>query len=619
MILNRRAALKRLALTGVLLSAGPIRNLIARTPFRNSSKYFRFELNPAFPKFDFFSVDSLGKSKLDHSPLLPVHGAQTTFISETSDGITRYFIKTDQNRAAWEFIPSRKGFILRSNFTGDNTPWVINFNQRENHVTLLGLVPQKNKISTPCLIHLPDMGSLSVRSEQVKSLDYLSKRMNVTVPFVRISFPAADEKSQTVEYNFEITAIYPELKEIVGDSRFDGYRRNYINTFQVNPELGMLSNNSSSDSCAFVQYGYSDIALHAPKLVDDLKAIDLVGMTVDRYLAGDKGYGIKGYLYDVPGTELVKWGGQSGSLDAFPSLLIAACNYVQGSHNQPWLKKNLLGLKRWAEEIVDRDCDGDGIVEYGFSGNSGSWSGGPEMRPANWWDTIGFGHKDAYSNCLAYRALKEFSGLCRESGESGMAEKYSGFAEKLKRNYYNTFYNPDTGVLAGWKSEDGELHDYYFTFVNGMAIAYGLVTKEQGDKIMDAMLAKMDEVGFKNFELGLPGNLISIPREDYTHHDPRWGGHTSNELNDGWQHYENGGTSGNYVYFTLSALFKLGRKRDAEKILFPMLKAFEEGDFQGECENGMTSDWRTWDGECWGYEGFLVDNYWSFLAIVEAY
>ncbi|RLE04860.1 MAG: hypothetical protein DRJ13_03055, partial [Bacteroidetes bacterium] len=230
MILNRRAALKRLALTGVLLSAGPIRNLIARTPFRNSSKYFRFELNPAFPKFDFFSVDSLGKSKLDHSPLLPVHGAQTTFISETSDGITRYFIKTDQNRAAWEFIPSRKGFILRSNFTGDNTPWVINFNQRENHVTLLGLVPQKNKISTPCLIHLPDMGSLSVRSEQVKSLDYLSKRMNVTVPFVRISFPAADEKSQTVEYHFEITAIYPELKEIVGDSRFDGYRRNYINT-----------------------------------------------------------------------------------------------------------------------------------------------------------------------------------------------------------------------------------------------------------------------------------------------------------------------------------------------------------------------------------------------------
>ena len=55
-----------------------------------------------------------------------------------------------------------------------------------------------------------------------------------------------------------------------------------------------------------------------------------------------------------------------------------------------------------------------------------------------------------------------------------------------------------------------------------------------------------------------------------SHHDPRWGGHTSDELNDGWQHYENGRTSGNYVYFTLSTLYKMGRKSDAEKILFPL-------------------------------------------------
>lgn len=619
MILNRRAALKRLAITGSLIFAGPVRHLIARTPFRTGSNYFRFELNPDFPQFDYFSVDSLGKSKLDLSPLLPIQGAKTTFISETRDGVTRYFTQRDRNKAAWEFIPSGKGFILRSNFTGNNTSWIINFNQRKNHATVLGLVPEKNKISTPCLIHLPDMGSVSVRSKQVKSLDYLSKRMNVTTPFVRISFPAADEENRTVEYHFEITAIYPDLKEIAGDSRFDGYRRNFINTFQVNPELGMLSNNSSSDSCAFVQYGYSEIALHAPKLVGDLKAIDLVGMTVDRYLSGDKGYGIKGYVYDSPGTELVEWGGQSGSLDAFPSLLISACNYFKGSQNQAWLEKNFHGLKRWAVEIVDRDCDGDGIIEYGFSGNSGSWSGGPEMRPANWWDTIGFGHKDAYSNCLAYRALKEFSGLCRETGESGMAEIYNGFAEKLKSNYYNTFYNPDTGVLAGWKSADGELHDYYFIFVNSLAIAYGLVNPEQGNRIMDAMLAKMEEVGFDNFELGLPGNLIPVKRADYTHHDPRWGGNTTDELNDGWQKYENGGTSGNYVYFTLSALYRLGRKKDAERILFPLLKGLEEGIFQGECKNGMTKDWRTWDGECWGYEGFLVDNYWSVLAVAENY
>ena len=106
MILNRRAALKRLAITGSLIFAGPVGNLMAWTPFRNGSNYFRFKLNPDFPQFDFFSVDSLGKSKLDHTPLLPIQGATTTFISETRDGVTRYVTQTDRNKAAWEFIPS---------------------------------------------------------------------------------------------------------------------------------------------------------------------------------------------------------------------------------------------------------------------------------------------------------------------------------------------------------------------------------------------------------------------------------------------------------------------------------------------------------------------------------
>jgi hypothetical protein len=47
------------------------------------------------------------------------------------------------------------------------------------------------------------------------------------------------------------------------------------------------------------------------------------------------------------------------------------------------------------------------------------------------------------------------------------------------------------------------------------------------------------------------------------------------------------------------------------------LRALEAGAFQGDCDNGMTKDWRAWDGECWGYEGFLVDNYWGLLAVVE--
>lgn len=171
-------------------------------------------------------------------------------------------------------------------------------------------------------------------------------------------------------------------------------------------------------------------------------------------------------------------------------------------------------------------------------------------------------------------------------------------------------------LASFWKSADGQLHDYYFTFVNSIAICYDLVEEKNGNKIMDVLLDKMEKEGFTNFELGLPGNLTPIKRGDYTHHERRWGCNTSDELNDGFQIYENGGATACYVYFTIRALFKLGRKKDAEMILFPLLKSLEEGNFQGKCDNGMTKDWKTWNGECWGYEGFLVDNYLSLLSVL---
>jgi hypothetical protein len=56
--------------------------------------------------------------------------------------------------------------------------------------------------------------------------------------------------------------------------------------------------------------------------------------------------------------------------------------------------------------------------------------------------------------------------------------------------------------LAGWRSADGQLHDYYFLWVNGIAIHYGLVPKDKANGIMDRMLAKMKEVGYSRFDLG---------------------------------------------------------------------------------------------------------------------
>jgi hypothetical protein len=172
-------------------------------------------------------------------------------------------------------------------------------------------------------------------------------------------------------------------------------------------------------------------------------------------------------------------------------------------------------------------------------------------------------------------------------------------------------------VLGGWRSADGELHDHWFLFVNSLAILFDLVPEDLAHSIMDRMLAKLKEVGFDRFDLGLPGNLVPVPKCDYVHHDLRWGGGACGDNSDGFQIYENGGATVCFAGFTIEALYKLGRVADGDRILFPMLEGFDQGNFQGPCSNGRTKDWRAWDGPCHGYEWLLADGYLTLRAALK--
>jgi hypothetical protein len=48
-----------------------------------------------------------------------------------------------------------------------------------------------------------------------------------------------------------------------------------------------------------------------------------------------------------------------------------------------------------------------------------------------------------------------------------------------------------------------------------------------------------------------------------------------------------------------------------------MLNGFAKGNFQGFGSNGLSKDWRMWDGTCKGYEGLLTDNYYALLAVTD--
>jgi hypothetical protein len=114
----------------------------------------------------------------------------------------------------------------------------------------------------------------------------------------------------------------------------------------------------------------------------------------------------------------------------------------------------------------------------------------------------------------------------------------------------------------------------------------------------------------------MPGNLVPVRRGDYAVRNHRSGGSVQEDGSDGFQIYENGGATGDFVYYTLQALYDLGRRQDGDAILFPLLEGYEQGGFQGFGPNNMSYDWKTWDGVPWGYEGLLVDNYQALLAVL---
>jgi hypothetical protein len=620
---NRRNVLKVIGATAAIAlirrhqaGAEMIGDSDRKISFR--SDHMEVALSSTAPEFVSLNVDGLGKGRRGANITASdksVGGYKATVsdLSRARRVEYRPLAAPNDSPAAWTFEFDGSRIVLTSNWSVAfaASPIVFHFDLKQVHSTVLGVIRKDKLLALPALMHFPGQGSLRLNSSVPDAgLTYSSLRTRNRTNYdetAMLSLPAASAEQKRIVYTLDATAIYPHIRGIENDSRFDPFRRNWLNILQLNPNIPALANNTASDTCAFAYYEYADIAALTPPLADGLTACDLVRQTLDRVLAGGTAYGMPGYG-SYP----------TASADTYPSIIISAANCVRDGSRDAWLKENYSGIRIWAEAMLATDTDVDGLIKYSVSGDSGVWKfdqyGLPLFRPSNWWDTIGFGHEDAYANALAYRALSNMAMMAKRVGRADDATRYLAAAEKLRSAYFKRFFDPARGILGGWRSADGELHDYYFLWVNGIAIHYGLVERPQANAMMDKLLAKLKEVGYHNFSLGLPGNLVSVALKDYAS-VRGWGGGSKPDNSDGFQIYENGGATGSFAFFTLAALYDLGRKAEADEILFPMLDTYDKCGFEGSDAQGQSADWRMWDGTFKGYEGFLVDNYYALLAV----
>src|SRR5204863_25902 len=68
-------------------------------------------------------------------------------------------------------------------------------------------------------------------------------------------------------------------------------------------------------------------------------------------------------------------------------------------------------------------------------------------------------------------------------------------AAALRMAYPKHLLSPKTKWIAGWRSRDGELHDYAFTWVNGFACALGLLDRPVAHRALTGLERLRKKVG----------------------------------------------------------------------------------------------------------------------------
>ncbi|MBO5374769.1 MAG: hypothetical protein J6A54_04920 [Clostridia bacterium] len=481
----------------------------------------------------------------------------------------------------------------------------------------------KTRYTLPLLVHFPDFGrvEISASSDDVYCVEELQMSRDFTgldLGYKNHSFnhnrmhalhygsSYLTFKSKNPLDKVELTLkvleeCYPAFP-YENDERYNGLKRNWLNAFALNRELFDMGDN-------IYFHGTAHLAIHMKSDLLQMMGADdeqfkIIRRVYERQIERSfKQSQAKNGEVSVCCFKREKEKSDGCASDSTPGAIIGLTGI--SSWNLPLAKRLLPNALRAADFIMSLDSDGDGIFEVPYPGD---YMGQPSENGhyCNWWDNFAFGHKDIYFNYLCHRALRELCELLERLNKHNVAQKYRSQLEKFDKSFFDAFYNPETGLMAGWISKNGEVHDYGFTFAVSMGINEGLIPKDIGKKMIKILLSKMKKEGYGDLHFGIPGNVMPVAQKDTID----W------PCMSDWGRYENGGLNGMNGFHFLTSMYKVGLEKEADEILFAILNTYEKdmthsGLMPGYCQS---VDWRTKEGVSCGYN-YLSDNYYFLLSV----
>lgn len=487
--------------------------------------------------------------------------------------------------------------------------WRLSFHSPTAASQIIGLSQPKGQsgsFSTPAILHAPAQGSLAITSEGAAL-----SRLEVNRPRDRIEleFKVGETPNETGDWQLNsgiseatwtlsVTSPQLQTKQETPQVVKDALTRAAHTGLNFRPDTSTLSNNGASMHCPISMDTWSSQCLRMGELLPGLRSEDLLRLSLERWLTGGPGYAGGNLKQD---GELHS--GEDEYLMTGTAALLGLAEYLEKAASSDWIEAYSADIELKLIEMKRRDLDDDGLVESAYrTGTSGSsqWS-------TCWYDVISYGWKDAFSNALLYDALGLLQTALAKTSLSDWAIKAKTWRDQILESYSNTFYNLDTGWLAGWVCKEGQLHDYAFLAANGSAVAAGLIKQDTALEIMKALLAEAKAVNMPSARLGLPGNLRPIADSDLS------------DIIQGYPfgYYQNGGRTHAQARHFLRGLYAVGLTKEADELLAELSQGLAEAVVFGGCKSGI--DWRYWDDRPCGYEGLLTDQFGVIGLILERY
>jgi len=252
--------------------------------------------------------------------------------------------------------------------------------------------------------------------------------------------------------------------------------------------------------------------------------------------------------------------------------ILGCWRYYCWTGDLDFVKENLARL-RAAMGFQLKDLRGDeGVLVMTSTDHDGT----TKSVPSNYWDDIPFGYKSAYENIYFYASLEAMAQLLDAAGDGNEARRLRSLRERVRRRYNDEFWDERAGRYIGCIDRLGRRHDYGFTYVNTEALAYGLGSRSQAQRIYHWMETEPTQSGkadtYTAYRFAPRVNTLDCSRWWYLEGKAEipsqpWG-----------KHCENGGAILYTSHYDLVARARLLGADDAYRRLQQILDRYREPD-----------------------------------------